>query len=518
MNDHVIIPHNASLNPVNITVQTWIKAKNTGEYQIIIDKGHGSGHGSGWVAQIRPDDRIDFCYGNGNIDYSGACALSTSTLTDDAWHHVAGTLDGATIKIYIDGRLEDSPAYSGTPETNNQDVYMGAAWWGEPMFFSGLIDEAQIFSRALSAEEIAAIHGAGSAGVCIPPDTTPDQFEFTDQTGVALNNLVESNEITVTGINNSAILTISGGEYSIEGGDYTSTATSVNNGQRIRVRQTSSASFSTTTNATLTIGGVSDTFSVTTIGPPQYTISFSSTGSGTIICNPATVVLGNNSICTVTPAIGHLLKSLTDNETDVTDAVSGNTYTIVNVTAGHTLEAVFAPFTFTPANGTLGTVLEMSGPGFGAKKGKVYLEKDGIRYATKVSEWNLGGTTNTIKATLNKVPPAGSYRIVLVSREVGELRADDTFEIMAPEIDSVSVALVDGKKVATILGDYFGNTKKPKVFMHNGTKDLSCKVISTEGTEIQCYPNKSVVTGTYTVKVIVGKILVGERVLDITMP
>ena len=286
----------------------------------------------------------------------------------------------------------------------------------------------------------------------------------------------------------------------------------------VRVRQTSSASFSTTTNATLTIGGVSDTFSVTTIGPPQYTISFSSTGSGTIICNPATVVLGNNSICTVTPAIGHLLKSLTDNGTDVTDAVSGNTYTIVNVTAGHTLEAVFAPFTFTPANGTLGTVLEMSGPGFGAKKGKVYLEKDGIRYATKVSEWNLGGTTNKIKAAVSKTPPAGRYRIVLVSREVGELRADDTFEIMAPEIDSVSVALVDGKKVATILGDYFGNTKKPKVFMHNGTKDLSCKVISTEGTEIQCYPNKSVVTGTYTVKVIVGKILVGERVLDITMP
>ena len=70
---------------------------------------------------------------------------------------------------------------------------MGAAWWGEPRFFNGLIDEAQIFSRALSAEEIAAIHGAGSAGVCIPPDTTPDQFTFTDQTGVALNNLVESN-------------------------------------------------------------------------------------------------------------------------------------------------------------------------------------------------------------------------------------------------------------------------------------------------------------------------------------
>ena len=103
MDDHVIVPHNASLNPVNITVEAWIKAKNTGEYQIIIDKGHGSGHGWGWVAQIRPDDRIDFCHGNGDIDYSGACALTTSSLTDDAWHHVVGKLDGATIKIYIDG-------------------------------------------------------------------------------------------------------------------------------------------------------------------------------------------------------------------------------------------------------------------------------------------------------------------------------------------------------------------------------------------------------------------------------
>jgi hypothetical protein len=352
----------------------------------------------------------------------------------------------------------------------------------------------------------------------VPEDLIPDQFTFTDQTGVALSTVIESNGITVTGINVSTAISITGGEYSINGGAYTSASGTVENGQTVRVRQTSSALYSTTTNATLTIGGMSDTFSVITIGPPEYTISFSSTGNGIIICNPATVLLGGSSACTITPGIGSLLVNLTDNGIDVMNGVSGNTYTLSNVTENHTVEAVFEHFTFTPDKGTLGTVIEMTGPGFGTKKGKVYLEKDGARYATKVSEWNLGGTSNLIKATVKKVPPAGSYRVILVSKEVGEVSADTTFEIMAPEVESAGVALVDEKRVVTIQGDYFGYTKKPKAYMNDGVKDLPCKVVSFTGTEIQCYPHKSVVSAMYTVKVIVGKILIGERVLNITMP
>jgi M6 family metalloprotease-like protein len=95
-------------------------------------------------------------------------------------------------------------------------------------------------------------------------DTTPDAFTFTDQTNVALNTTVTSNTITVSGICAPAFISITGGTYSINGGVYTSTTGTVSNGDTVTVRQTSSGSYSTTTNATLTIGGVSDTFSVTT--------------------------------------------------------------------------------------------------------------------------------------------------------------------------------------------------------------------------------------------------------------
>lgn len=97
------------------------------------------------------------------------------------------------------------------------------------------------------------------------PDTTPNPFNFTQQTGVPLSTAVTSNAISVIGINAAASISISGGLYSINGGSFLATAGSVNNGDTLTVRQISSANYSMTTNAVLTIGGVSGTFSVTTL-------------------------------------------------------------------------------------------------------------------------------------------------------------------------------------------------------------------------------------------------------------
>jgi hypothetical protein len=98
-----------------------------------------------------------------------------------------------------------------------------------------------------------------------PPDMTPNQFTFTDQTGAALSTVITSNAITVTGITSTTPISITGGEYSINGGPYTSADGTVNPEDTVTVQQTSSGNYSTTTDATLTIGGISDTFSVTTI-------------------------------------------------------------------------------------------------------------------------------------------------------------------------------------------------------------------------------------------------------------
>ncbi len=96
-------------------------------------------------------------------------------------------------------------------------------------------------------------------------DTTPDAFSFTDVTGQAVSTWVESNSITVAGITAATAISVSGGEYMIGSGSWTSAAGTVSNGQTVKVRHTTSASNGTATNTVLTIGGVTDTFTSTTV-------------------------------------------------------------------------------------------------------------------------------------------------------------------------------------------------------------------------------------------------------------
>ena len=129
-----------------------------------------------------------------------------------------------------------------------------------------------IILRTRDAEFAVWYYGRLTGAIGTAADTTPDAFTFTDQTGVALNSTITSNTITVSGITAAASISITGGTYSINGGAYTSSAGTVTNGQTVSVRHTSSSSYSTATNTTLTIGGVSDTFtSTTTTAAPDTT-------------------------------------------------------------------------------------------------------------------------------------------------------------------------------------------------------------------------------------------------------
>ncbi len=113
-------------------------------------------------------------------------------------------------------------------------------------------------------------------------DTIPDQFTFTPLTDADPTALVESAPVIIKGINRPASISISGGEYSINGGGFVSTAGVVNYNDAVTVRLISSAFFNTSATATLTIGGIDGTFSVTTRTNIPPTISGSPATSGVV--------------------------------------------------------------------------------------------------------------------------------------------------------------------------------------------------------------------------------------------
>ena len=112
-------------------------------------------------------------------------------------------------------------------------------------------------------------------------DSTPDPFGFAPQVDVPMRTVVTSEPITPTGFNMAAPVVVTGGQYSINcTGSFTSRSGTINPGQSICVRHTSSRSAGTTVTTTLSIGGVSGSFSSTTVPPPSYTLSASNAGTG----------------------------------------------------------------------------------------------------------------------------------------------------------------------------------------------------------------------------------------------
>lgn len=99
-------------------------------------------------------------------------------------------------------------------------------------------------------------------------DGTPDQFTFTDQSGVALSSTITSAAVTITGIDTTVSFSATGGTIDVNSDGNFQTSRDVVNGDTIRARHTSSASYVTATNTVVTGGGVSDTFTSTTQADP----------------------------------------------------------------------------------------------------------------------------------------------------------------------------------------------------------------------------------------------------------
>jgi len=98
------------------------------------------------------------------------------------------------------------------------------------------------------------------------PDTTPDAFGFVDQTGVAISTAITSNSVAISGIDSATTVSISGDgspQFRIDGGSWVSSGT-IETGQTLEIQLTSSALNSDTFTATITVGGVSADWLVTT--------------------------------------------------------------------------------------------------------------------------------------------------------------------------------------------------------------------------------------------------------------
>lgn len=172
---YLSVPDAPGLDTPTVTVEAWVKSSQIGEnpYSSIVCKGaDGVAFGSYWLTS-GPNGGLIFRISDG-VSVADSPDAGAG-VWDGKWHHVAGTYDGSTVRLYVDGKQVGN----GTPATlqidynlpSSNDLAIGEVGGGGDFHngFSGAIDELSIYNRALSPPEIQAIYNAGSAGKSAAP-------------------------------------------------------------------------------------------------------------------------------------------------------------------------------------------------------------------------------------------------------------------------------------------------------------------------------------------------------------
>jgi len=316
-NQYALVPTDPTLDLTDaITLSTWIKPEAyTGTPQDLIKKGNNGGTngyeltlsstGSTWPQKV-------FLRFN-QVTSGDTYRINSTTLypyDGNTWLHVAGTYDGAMMRLYINGVEEASKAMAVPIATNTDPLGIGVQS-NVQRFFKGTMDDVRVYGRALSAAEILALAShtitasAGSGGSISPSGAVLVAHTASQGFTIAADPGYSIADVLVDGVSVGAVAS------------YTFS--------NVTADHTIAASFTGST----------------------FTITASAGSGGTIApSGSVSVPSGGEKTFTIAPDGCHTIAGV------LVDGVSVGavgSYTFSNVTANHTIAASFALKTYTIA-------------------------------------------------------------------------------------------------------------------------------------------------------------------------
>ncbi len=222
--DYVRVPDSPALSPTAaISVELWVKGTAPTGLSYLLAKGPANGGNASYA----------FYTLTGGLQFyvSAASGLTLSadaggSIWNNAWHHVVGVYDGASVQLYVDGvQVGTGSAANGALQYNasafTPDLFVGTyalvpgVYPSGNLPFKGQLDEIGVFNRALTPTEIQKVASQGGRGVAIPNVTGVNLLNGATNntiggTTVGARNVISGNTvygiiITGAGTNNNTV-------------------------------------------------------------------------------------------------------------------------------------------------------------------------------------------------------------------------------------------------------------------------------------------------------------------------
>ncbi|MCC6404975.1 MAG: hypothetical protein IT405_01135, partial [Candidatus Yanofskybacteria bacterium] len=139
-----------------ISFSAWVSLDTVGTYPMVMSYGTTAGN--------QPELR--FYNNTGQIEFiarsSNTGVTDNTNLAGTGWHHIVGTSDGVTLRLYKDGVLVGTSTVAHTLGSATA-LRIGARSETVGFYLDGTIDEAGVWSRELTQQEVTDLYNSGNA-------------------------------------------------------------------------------------------------------------------------------------------------------------------------------------------------------------------------------------------------------------------------------------------------------------------------------------------------------------------